>query len=275
MTSSLFLVDTHVHLNMLVPGKVRDREITDQEIDDLKIYVDRAKKELVHLMVNVGTSYIESINSIAIAKQYDSIFATVGIHPCDVDDMPWQEAFNKLATLLPQATENKIVGIGETGLDFYHKPFDARIQKDAFAAHLDLAIEYNLPVVIHVREAADATLDLLKSYAGKIRGVIHCFAQSYDFAKQALDWGLVLGIDAPITYPKNNLLREVVQKVPLDKLILETDSPFLPPQKFRGKKNEPAHLTYVVNEIAHVKNCSAESVMEQTTKTALNLFKLQ
>ncbi|MBL4587961.1 TatD family hydrolase [Candidatus Babeliales bacterium] len=274
MTSSSFLIDTHAHLNMLIPGKVRDREITNQEIRDLKNYVENARNANVNLIINVGTSYIESINSIAIAKEYNSIYATVGIHPCDVDDAPWKDSLDQLAKLLPQAAEHKIVGIGETGLDFYHKPFDATIQKDAFAAHLDLSIQYNLPVVIHVREAADATLDVLKSYAGKVRGVIHCFAQSYDFAKQVLDWGLVLGIDAPITYPKNNLLREVVEKVPLDSLILETDSPFLPPQKFRGKKNEPAHLTYVVDEIARIKQCSNEKVIETTMNATLNLFSL-
>ncbi len=268
------LIDTHVHLNMLVPDKTRDRIISPQEIIDLKPYVNRAHHAQIQTMINVGTSYIESMNSIAIAKEYQNIFATIGIHPCDSDDAPWEEDFAKLVKLLSKKKEYKIVGIGETGLDFYHKPFDQQTQQASFIAHIETAIQHQLPLVIHVREAANATLDLLQNYRGKINGVIHCFSQSYDFAKKVLDWGLVLGIDAPITYPKNHELRDVVKKVPLDRLILETDSPFLPPQHLRGKKNEPAQLVSVVEQIALIKECSHELVAQTTTKTAQALFQL-
>jgi TatD DNase family protein len=274
MNSNNGLIDTHVHLNMLIPDKTRDRIISAQEIIDLKPYVERAQQTQIKTMINVGTSYIESMNSIAIAKEYQNIFATIGIHPCDSDDAPWEKDFEKLTKLLLEKKEHKIVGIGETGLDFYHKPFDQNIQQASFIGHIETAIEHKLPLVIHVREAADGTLDLLKNYSGKINGVIHCFSQSYDFAKQVLDWGLLLGIDAPITYPKNHALRDVVKKVPLDRLILETDAPFLPPQHLRGKKNEPANLVSVVEQIALIKECTQEQVAQITTKTAQDLFQL-
>lgn len=268
------LIDTHAHLNMLIPDKTSDRFLTDQEIASLAFYVKNADEAGVKTIINIGTSLIESINTVKIAQTYPSLFSTVGIHPCDVDDAPWQDDFAEIVALTKKKKENKIIGIGETGLDFYHQPFDQKIQVEAFRAHIELSIQEQLPLVIHVRESAPATLEVLKEYVGKITGVIHCFAQSYEFAKQVIDWGLYLGIDCPITYPKNNELREVVRQVPLESLVLETDAPFLPPQPLRGKRNEPAQLVTIVPVIAELKKISIETVMQTTTTSARRLFKI-
>ena len=167
------------------------------------------------------------------------------------------------------------MAIGEVGLDFYHKPFDAPRQRDCFKAHIELALEHNLALSIHVREAGQELLRVLDEYHKQIkRAVIHCFSQPQDFADEVLKWGFYLGIDAPITYPKNELLRSVVINAPLTSLVLETDAPFLPPQALRGKKNHPAYIAMFAGVIADLKGVSVEEVAAVTTKNAQKLFGL-
>lgn len=254
--------------------KERGEPLGEEHFEQIKEIIDQAVNAGVTKMVNVGTSLQESIDSVNIAKKFDNVFATVGIHPCDATPQ-WRSDVEGLKKLLANKEENKIVGVGEIGLDFFHKPFDVQRQKDAFKAQLELCLEHQLALVIHVREAGDELLRVLEEYAKDIkRAVIHCFCQSQDFADQVIEWGFYLGIDAPITYPKNDLLRSVVTNVPLEHLVLETDAPFLPPQKLRGKRNYPAYIPMFAPLIADLKGVSLEEVASVTTANAEKLFNL-
>lgn len=274
MDPKIFFVDTHCHLNMMIPGKRSDAPLTEQELYLIDDHVKTALEAGIGQIVNVGTSRIESENCLTLAARYPSVFATLGIHPCDADDAPWRADFDSLMSHLADKKNKKIVALGETGLDFYHHPFDPKIQQESFEAHIEAAIAHDLPLVIHVRESASAILNVLRNYVGRARGVIHCFAQSYEFGAQVVDWGFCVGIDAPITYPKNNEFREVVQKLPLDAIIIETDAPFLPPQELRGKQNHPAYITRFAPTLAGLKGVSVEELARVTTRTAQKLFNL-
>ncbi|MCB9493475.1 MAG: TatD family hydrolase [Epsilonproteobacteria bacterium] len=265
-------VDTHCHLNIVVK-KEFDQPLQPQHFPLLKDIIAQASEAGVKKIINVGTSLVESQNCVAIAREFDSVFATVGIHPCDCGS-GWLHDFKKIEDLVKHKKENNIVAIGETGLDFYHKPFFTQRQVDAFKAHIELAIEHDLPLVIHVRDSGEKVLEVLEPYASKkmVRGVIHCFMQDEAFAKVVCDWGLYVGIDGPINYPKNEQLREVVKSIDLDHIILETDAPFLPPQQFRGKQNRPAYIPLIAQSLADVKQIDVADVERITTRNALTLF---
>lgn len=266
-------IDTHCHINIIVK-EIFDRLLTSEEIVAAKDDVQKAKQAGVSTIINVGTSLIESLNCIELAKAYPEIFATVGIHPCDATP-DWRKDFAIISEKAKEAEHLRIVGIGEVGLDFYHKPFDAQRQKDCFKAHIELALERNLALSIHVRDAGEELLYVLDEYRKEIkRAVIHCFSQSQDFANVVLDWGFYLGIDAPITYPKNDQVRSIVANTPLSSLVLESDAPFLPPQVLRGKKNHPSYLPMFVEVIADLKGVSVEEVAAVTTSNAKKLFGL-
>lgn len=263
-------IDTHCHLNMLVK---KDEDVLLQENDyqiiEEKIFEAQAAD--VKKIITIGTSVNESINSVNIAKRFEDVYAVVGLHPCDCT-ANWKNNFEKIKELIKSNPENKIVAVGETGLDFFHKPFDKERQIEAFRLHIELAIENNLPVVVHVRESAEEVLKVLQDYKKEIKGVIHCFLQKKDFANEALKLGLYLGINGPITYPKNEWFREVVQQLPLESLLLETDAPFLPPQKLRGKQNLPAYIPIIAQAIADIKNIDVKEVGDVTTLNAQKLF---
>ncbi len=266
-------IDTHCHINIMVKESF-DRLLTDQELHDAAAVIEQAKAAGVTTIINVGTSLVESLNCLSLAKRYPEVFATVGIHPCDATP-DWQKDFKIIAQHAKEWQQHRIVAIGEVGLDFYHKPFDAPRQRDCFKAHIELALEHNLALSIHVREAGQELLRVLDEYHKQIkRAVIHCFSQPQDFADEVLKWGFYLGIDAPITYPKNELLRSVVINAPLTSLVLETDAPFLPPQALRGKKNHPAYIAMFAGVIADLKGVSVEEVAAVTTKNAQKLFGL-
>ncbi len=266
-------IDTHCHLNMIVKENF-DRLLTDDELKAVQTDIEQAKAAGVTTIINVGTSLVESLNCIELARRYKEVFATVGIHPCDAT-ITWRDDFKTIVQKVKTAASLRVVGVGEVGLDFYHKPFDKQRQKDCFKAHIELALEHDLALSIHVREAGEELLYVLEEFSKQIkRAVIHCFSQNQDFANVVLGWGFYLGIDAPITYPKNELLRNVVTNTPLTSLVLETDSPFLPPQELRGKKNHPAYLPKFVQVIADLKGVSVEEVAAVTTSNAKKLFRL-
>lgn len=267
-------VDTHCHLNIMVENKKFDEALQPEHYVEIDAIVAAAQAAGVQTIINVGTSLIESINSVLLAKRYAQVYATVGIHPTDVGDL-WRDDVRAIAQYARSAYEHKIVGIGEIGLDFYHKPYNEQRQKDAFKAQIELALEYNLGLSIHVRDAGDETLRVLEEYSKEIkRAVIHCFAQNKDFADVVIGWGFYLGIDAPLTYPKNVMLRDIVAQVPLDHLVFETDSPFLPPQEFRGKKNFPAYIAQFAPLMAELKSVSLDECAHKTTLNARRLFNL-
>lgn len=263
-------IDTHCHLNIMV-NKVPEAILNDAQLSMLENLIRESNESGIEKIVNIGTSYNESLNSVLIAKKYDSVFAAVGIHPTDCNE-DWKIEFEKIKKLVSNKEENKIVAIGETGLDFFHKPFFKERQIEAFIAHIELSITHDLPLVIHVRDAAEETLKVLEKYKGKIRGVNHCFVHSLEFAKTIMSWGLFIGIDAPITYPKNEILRNTLKELPLEFMVLETDAPFLPPQKFRGKSNYPKYIPLFAQVLADLKGISLLDLEIITTTNAKKLF---
>ena len=263
-------VDTHCHLNMMVE-KEPDVKITQEHLLMLENIVDSAKKTGVEKIITIGTSLVESFNSVQIAKHFDGVFACAGIHPCDCCQL-WKKDFIEIENLIKNKKENKIVAVGETGLDFYHKPFFKQRQIDAFKAHIELSLKYNLPVVVHVRNSGDEVVRVLEEYKNEVKGVIHCFSQDKNFADIVLGWGMYIGINAPITYPKNEDFRGIVAQIPLKRILLETDAPFLPPQQFRGKQNSPAYIPIFAQVIADLHGVELQHVEQITTLNAEKLF---
>lgn len=263
-------VDTHCHLNIMVE-KTRETRLTKEHMSQITAIVQEAAGAGVRKIINVGTSVVESENCVLLAQQFPFVWATVGIHPCDAT-ASWKHEIQQIEQLVKYKAENKIVGIGETGLDFFHKPFDKQRQIDVFKAHINIALEHNLPLVVHIREAADEALRVLEEYRNDVRGVLHCFLQQPYVAETVIAWGMYLGVDAPITYPKNEWFRSLIKDIALHHLVLETDSPFLPAQNMRGKPNAPCYLPFIAETIAGIKQVTSEEVAELTTSNAEQLF---
>lgn len=222
-------------------------------------------------MISVGTNVIESKNCIRIAEKFDAVYATVAIHPHDCKN-EWQQEFNELKKLI---THPKVVAIGETGLDFHYSDYNATRQKDAFKQHIELALEHDLALVVHTRDAIDETMKILEEFQYALKHVVmHCFSEDLNIAQEAVNMGFLLGIAGHITYPKNDRLRNIVTTLGLEKIILETDAPFLPPQNIRGQQNSPKQIATIAHYIAQLLNVSFETVAEITTKNALGLFQL-
>lgn len=266
------LIDTHCHLNMMV-AKQPDEALVPEHLPDIDSVVAAARLVGIGAIVNVGTSVVESQNSCLLARRYEDVFATVGVHPCDVSPS-WQQDLAALKILLEDKQRNKIVGIGETGLDYYHKPYDTERQAAAFRAQIELALAHDLPLVVHIREAGDDALKIIAEYRHSARGVIHCFSLDLAAAQEVIGWGWYIGIDGPVTYKKNDYLRQIVATVPLSGLLLETDAPFLTPQAMRGKQNSPIYLSYIANEIAAARGCTVAEVAAATTANAQRLFNI-
>lgn len=255
--------------------KTFDQPLTEQEIEYARIIIQEAEQLDVTTIINVGTSLVESQNCIELAKKYAHNFAVIGIHPNDLTSS-WSNDFKELKSLIKKKEILKIVGVGETGLDRHYPDYNIQRQKDAFKAHIELALEHNVGLVVHTRDAHEETLRSLEEYKGQItRGIIHCFSEDQSFANTVIDWHFALGIGGTITYPKNLALREVVVNVGLENIVLETDAPFLPPQIIRGKQNAPLHIRTVADYIAQLKEASFENVATVTTKNAKRIFGLE
>ncbi len=267
------LVDTHSHINILVKNTF-DTLLTAQERDAAQAIVQECATEGVRLLINVGTSLIESENCMALAEQYPCLYATVGIHPNDCTPN-WHNEVKILQNYCKQADQRKIVGIGEIGLDRHYPDHNLQRQKDAFRAQIELALEYDLAIVVHTRDAKDETLRILQEYKGQLsRGIIHCFSEDIDFASEVINLGFWIGLGGTITYPKNDLLRHVAQTVALDKIVLETDAPFLPPQIMRGKKNHPRTIKIIAEYLAYIRSEPFAIIEATTTKNALEIFRI-
>ena len=264
------LVDTHCHINMMVKTTF-DTPLDESHIPQAEIIIKQAQKDTVSLIINVGTRAVENSNCILLARLFDSVFATVGIHPNDSDT--WQEDFALLKKWTAHKTENKIVGIGECGIDMHYPDYNIHRQRDAFKAQIELALEHNLALVVHSRDAYDETLYILEEYKNNIRrATMHCFSYDQAFAQTVIDWNYVLGIGGTITYPKNEELRTIVKNTALKNIVLETDAPFLPPQAIRGKQNHPREIATIAHYIADLREETFETIARQTTQNALQLF---
>ena len=267
------LIDTHCHINTMVK-KTFDVPMTADELASAQLIINEAAEQDVSPILNVGTSLIESENCIALAKKYPTIYAAIGIHPNDLTP-DWQSDLKKLATYLPHKEELKIMAIGECGMDKHYPDYNILRQKDAFKVQIELALEHDLAVVVHTRDAPEETLRCLEEYKTQgLRGTIHCFSEDLSFAQTAISWGFVLGIGGTITYPKNNELRAVVRAVGINNIILETDAPFLPPQIIRGKQNHPKYIRAIAEYLADILTLSFEDVAETTRANVKKIFRL-
>ncbi|MBM17927.1 MAG: hypothetical protein CL947_02580 [Epsilonproteobacteria bacterium] len=272
------LIDTHCHLNIMIRDYAAKKEfkpLTEKETTLCQEVITAANNHNVTTIINVGTDLIESLTCIDIAKRFSNCFATIGLHPTDAH-ANWQTTIVEFKELLKQQTSLKIIGIGECGIDKYHKGYDAKRQRQAFQAQIELAIEHNLPIIVHSRDADIETYEILADYKNEpsLKGTIHCFSYNENYAQKFIDLGFVLGLGGTITYPKNETLRNVAKTVPLESIILETDAPFLAPQNVRGQQNSPAHIRTIAEFIANLRNEEYKTIAKITSETTNNLFNI-
>lgn len=266
------LADTHCHLDLLA-GNTFDNPLTQAEISGARGCIDRARAAGVEILVAVGVNVPTSRNCIALARTYTHVFATVGIHPEGVTQS-FSAEFAEIKKTAMQYKNAFVVGIGECGLDRKYAA-SLEMQKDAFRKHIELALELGLPLVVHVREAHDETLAILDEFGDALlAGVMHCFSGTPAYAADVIERGFYLGIGGIITYPKNQPLRDLISAIGLERVVLETDAPFLPPQHMRGEKNEPAQVRTIADYCAQLLAIDVKEVEKITTRNACALFDL-
>lgn len=269
----IMLIDTHCHINNIVKEKF-DILLTQEELKIAEKIIKEAETNSVNIIINVGTSLIESINSIKLAQMYKNVYSAIGIHPNDLKNS-WKADLKKFREILKSKEENKIVAIGECGIDKHYPEYNLEVQTDAFKIQIEMALEHNLALVVHSRDASEETLRCLEHYRKEnLTGTIHCFSYDLNFAKEFINLGFVLGIGGALTYPKNTLLREVVKSVSVENIILETDAPFLPPQELRGKQNRPLNIKIIAQYLADLINMPFDTTSDKTTSNALKIFKI-
>lgn len=249
---------------------------THAHYDDEQFENDRAellasmKEQNVGTIVNVSATLESCRKAIALADKYPYIYAAVGIHPDEVGGLN-EDTFADMKTLFGH---KKVVAVGEIGLDYYWDNEPHEVQKKWFVRQLELARELNLPVLIHSREAASDTLYVMKEYAKGLTGVIHCFSYSREIAMEYVKMGFYIGIGGVVTFKNAKKLKEVAEVVPLERILLETDCPYITPEPYRGKRNQSGYLSYVAEQIAAIKGISAEEVIAQTEKNARTMYRI-
>ena len=253
------LIDTHCHLDF--PEFDKDREAV----------IEKAQREGVVYIIDVGTNIDSSKKAIKLSEKFDDIFATVGIHPSYVKnyDISCIKELEKLA-----AKNRKVVGIGETGLDYHYGKDFADKQKDFFLAQADLAGKLNLPLIVHQRESKDDIMNIMEKVKIPDKTVLHCFGGDSELADYCLKKGIFISFTGIVTFPNAKDVRDVAKKFPSAHIMVETDAPFLSPVPYRGKRNEPAMVKYVMEEIANVKGEGTESFSEKVFKTTLDFFNI-
>lgn len=244
------MIDTHAH-------------ILSEFYDDIDELIEELKSKNIIKVINCADSIETSKEVLNIYNKYEGyLLPAVGIHPENIDN-------SNLKTIENIIKEHKVFAIGEIGLDYHYNDENKDEQKEYFIKQLDLALKYDLPVIIHIKEAMQECFDILKTRKNK--GIIHCFSGSVEMAREYIKLGYKLGIGGVLTF-KNSKLYEVIEKIDLKDIVLETDSPFLSPEPFRGKKNKPCNVLYVAKRIAEIKNISLEEVINTTTATAKQIF---
>ena len=248
-------IDTHCHLDKL--------DSTPEEA------IIEAKQAGVQRMVTISVDE-QSLDFVSsMVQQFPEVYGSVGFHPHDAAELTedLEQKIRKLAL-----EEKKLIAIGETGLDYHYMYSSAEVQQQAFSKQLQLAVDLNLPVIMHSREAETDTLNILQEIPVPPLGVAHSFTSSFEMAKTLIEMGWYIGINGIVTFKNAEELREVVSWLPLDRLLLETDSPFLAPTPFRGKPNKPAHIPAIATFIAELRGISLEQLSEQTSANAQRLF---
>ncbi|HET8576609.1 MAG TPA: TatD family hydrolase [Methylomirabilota bacterium] len=254
------LVDTHAHLHF------------PEFAEDLDAVVERARQAGVTVMVTIGTDRETNPAAVALAERLDGVYASVGIHPHDAAEATEEDfaALERLARLSP-----RVVALGEMGLDFFRNLSPHDVQERVFRRQLGLARRLGKPVVVHCRDAHAETLAILdEERAGEIGGVMHCFSGDVEVAKRCLDLGLYISLAGPVTYKNARSLPDVARMLPEDRLVVETDCPFLPPHPHRGKRNEPAYVTLTATRVAELRGADPEALNAAMSRNARRLFRL-
>jgi TatD DNase family protein len=256
----MMLIDSHAHLEM--PEFKRD----------LHEVIQRAKESGVEYIFTVGTEKKDWKRALEISNLHPSIYAILGVHPHNAKEIDKQTY-----PMLKELCKNeKVKAYGEIGLDFFRNLSPRDIQLKRFREQIGLAKELDLPIVVHDREAHQETLEMLKSEkAEECGGIIHCFSGDYEMAKACIEMGFYISVPGSITFKNAENFREIVKKIPLESLLVETDAPFLTPEPFRGKRNEPSYVRYTAQKVAEIKMVSFEKVAEATTENALRVYRLK
>ncbi len=254
------IFDTHAHYN-------------DQAFDeDREKLIQSLPENGIGLVVNIGANLESTKESIKLAETYPFFYASAGVHPSDTAELNEEN----LAWLEECANRKKVVAVGETGLDYYWDEPDRNIQKEWFERQMEMAREVKLPVIIHSRDAAKDTLNMMKAVrAGEIGGVIHCFSYSVEMAREFLNMGFYLGIGGVLTFKNAKRLKEVAEYAPLDRIVLETDCPYMAPSPNRGKRNSSLNLPYVAEELARIKGMTVEEIEQVTFENGKSLYRLK
>ena len=251
------LLDSHAHLD-------------DKRFDDDRDHIIRnLKSNGVELVINIGADIPSSVKGVSLSEEYENIYATVGVHPHDAKDV--DETTIELLRAL--AKKDKVVGIGEIGLDYHYDNSPRDVQRKWFREQIKLAKELKLPIVVHEREASEDVYNILKEESDEnLTGVIHCFSGSLEMAREYIKMGFYISFAGPVTFKNAKKPKEVASEIPLDKILIETDSPYLTPEPYRGKRNDPTYVRYVAETIARLKDISYEEIVEATSKNAKKLF---
>ncbi|MEI5638739.1 MULTISPECIES: TatD family hydrolase [unclassified Pseudoalteromonas] len=254
------IVDSHCHL---------DRLDFDKLGLSLEQVLANARQKQVEHFLCVSVTLEQFPDMLEKISQFDDVSASCGVHPLDQKD---QLDVDKLRQL---AAYDKVVAVGETGLDYYYAKDTHQVQQQSFAGHIDIANELQKPLIIHTRDAKADTLDIMRAHnAENCGGVLHCFTEDWDMAKQAIDMGFYISISGIVTFKNATELKEVVKQLPMDRLLIETDSPYLAPVPHRGKTNQPAYVQDVAYYISELKGLSYKQLAQQTTENFYNLFNL-
>ncbi|WP_099364150.1 TatD family hydrolase [Fredinandcohnia onubensis] len=251
------LIDTHAHLNAI------------QYQEDLEEVIERAQSEGVEIIVVVGFDRETITRAIELADTYEFIYATVGWHPVDAIDMTDED----LKWIEELCSHPKVVALGEMGLDYYWDKSPKDIQKEVFRKQIALAKKVKLPIIIHNREATADIIEILEEEkASEVGGIMHCFTGSVEVAKQCMDMNFYISFGGPVTFKNAKKPKEVAAEIPLDRLLIETDCPYLTPHPFRGKRNEPSYVKYVAEQIAELKGVTFEEIAQKTSDNAKRFF---
>jgi TatD DNase family protein len=252
------LVDSHCHLDF------------PQLISDIDGVVARAEEAGVGMMLTISTALSRFDGVLAIAERFDNIYCTVGVHPHEAETEPDTVA----RQLIDRASHPKVVGIGETGLDYFYEHSPRDIQQHVFREHIRASRETGLPLIVHTRNADDDTARIMREEMeeGAYPGLIHCFSSSRELAEKSVELGMYISISGIATFKKAEELRETIRGVPLDRLLVETDSPYLAPVPFRGKDNEPSFVVHTARKVAELKELAPEELASVTTENFFRLF---
>ncbi len=257
--NSFYIFDSHAHY---------DDEAFDEDREKV---IDEIINQGVIGVLNCGSSLEGTLKSAELANKYEMFYAAIGIHP-EFADMVDENVVNKLKEL---SKNKKVRAIGEIGLDYYYEENPPReIQKKAFRIQMELAKELELPVVIHDRDAHKDTLDIIKEFP-EVKGVVHCFSGSVEFARECIKQGYYIGFTGVVTFKNSKKIVEVAKDIPLDRILVETDCPYMAPSPFRGKRNQSDYIKHIINKIAEIKGISPEEVSRKTIENIKHLLKVK